>query len=41
MKTYEYGNSDIVLIQPVGKHELPWIENEVREIHRLTSADVN
>lgn len=39
MKTYEYGKSDIVLIQPVGKHELPWIENEVREIHRLTSAD--
>lgn len=39
MKTYEYGKSDIVLIQPVGKHELSWIENEVREIHRLTSAD--
>ena len=39
MKTYEYGKSDTVLIQPVGKHELTWIENEVREIHRLTSAD--
>mgnify|MGYP003106259861 FL=1 len=39
MKTHEFGKSDNVLIQPVGKHELPWIENEVREIHRLTSAD--
>ena len=39
MKTYEFGKSDTVLIQPVGKHELPWIENEVREIQRLTSAD--
>ena len=39
MKTHEFGKSDTVLIQPVGKHELPWIENEVREIHRLTSAD--
>ena len=39
MKTYEFGKSDTVLIQPVGKHELSWIENEVREIHRLTSAD--
>ena len=41
MKTYEFGKSDTVLIQPVGKHELPWIENEVREIHRLTSAISN
>lgn len=41
MKTHEFGKSDTVLIQPVGKHELPWIENEVREIHRLTSADFN
>ena len=39
MKTYEFGKSDTVLIQPVGKHELSWIENKVREIHRLTSAD--
>lgn len=39
MKTYEFGKSDTVLIQPVGKHELSWIENEVREIYRLTSAD--
>lgn len=39
MKTYEFGKSDTVLIQPVGKHELSWIENEVREIHRLTSED--
>ena len=28
MKTYEFGKSDTVLIQPVGKHELPWIEME-------------
>ena len=41
MKAYEFGKSDTVLIQPVGKHELSWIENEVREIHILTSADVN
>ena len=39
MKTYEFGKSDTVLIQPVGQHELPWIENEVEEIHRLISAD--
>lgn len=39
MKAYEFGKSDTVLIQPVGKHEFSWIENEVREIHRLTSAD--
>ena len=39
MKTHEFGKSDTVLIQPVGKHELSWIENEVMEIHRLTSAD--
>ena len=25
MKTYEFGKSDTVLIQPVGKHELSWI----------------
>lgn len=38
MKTYEYGNQDIVLLQPSGSTTF-MVENEVREIHRLTSAD--
>ncbi len=39
--TYEYGNSDadVVLIQLTGEHELAALENEVKEIQRLTSAD--
>lgn len=39
--TYEYGNpeADVVLIQLTGEHELAALENEVKEIQRLTSAD--
>ena len=40
--TYHYygdKNADIVLIQPVGDHDLPEIENEVAEIKKLTSVD--
>lgn len=39
--TYHYygdKNADIVLIQPVGDHDLPEIENEVAEIKKLTSV---
>lgn len=38
MITYNYGNSHspITLLQMVGDHDLPGIENEIREIHRLT-----
>ena len=32
-------NADTVLIQPVGDHDLPEIENEVAEIKKLTSVD--
>lgn len=41
MLTYRYGNSDapVILIQMVGDHELPGIENEIREIHRLTDQE--
>ena len=41
MMTYEYGNpeADVVLIQLTGEHELAVLENEVKEIQRLTSAD--
>ena len=38
--TYEYGNpeADVVLIQLTGEHELAALENEVKEIQRLTSV---
>ena len=41
MTLHYYGdkNADIVLIQPVGDHDLPEIENEVAEIKKLTSVD--
>lgn len=41
MKIYEYGNADtsIVLVQPVGDHDLPEIEKEIAEIQRLTNID--
>lgn len=41
MLTYKYGNSHakITLIQMVGEHDLPGIENEIREIRRLTDQD--
>lgn len=39
MRIYEYGepNAKNVLLQPVGDHDLPVIENEIREIKRLTA----
>ena len=39
MRIYEYGepNAKSVLLQPVGDHDLPAIENEIREIKRLTA----
>lgn len=39
--TYEYGNpeSDVVLIQLTGEHELAALEKEVKEIQKLTSFD--
>ena len=41
MITYNYGNSHspIILLQMVGDHDLPGIENEIREIHRLTDQE--
>ncbi|SHK90968.1 hypothetical protein SAMN05216582_12369 [Selenomonas ruminantium] len=41
MEIHEYGNpkSDIVLVQPVGDHDLPGIEAEVDEIQRRTNKD--
>lgn len=41
MVTYKYGNghAPIVLIQLVGDHELPEIENEIVEIKRMTNID--
>lgn len=41
MTIYEYGNpkAEVVLIQPVGDHDLPEIENEVMEIRKLVSED--
>lgn len=41
MITYRYGNSDapVILLQMVGDHDLPGIENEIREIHRLTDQE--
>ena len=41
MTKYEYGNPEasIVLIQPVGDHDLPEIEGEVAQIRKLTALD--
>lgn len=41
MTIYEYGNpeAEVVLIQPVGDHDLPEIENEVMEIGKLVNED--
>lgn len=41
MKIYEYGtpSATIVLIQPVGDHDLPSIEDEVEEIKRRTDKE--
>ena len=41
MTIYEYGNPDAetVLVQLTGEHELAAIENEVREIRKMTSAE--
>lgn len=41
MTTYKYGNPEasIVLIQPVGDHDLPEIEDEVVQIRQLTALD--
>ena len=41
MKTFEYGNpkSDNVLIQPVDEHDLDLMENEIKEIQRLSEKD--
>ena len=38
MTKYKYGNPEapIVLIQPVGDHDLPEIEGEVAQIRKLT-----
>lgn len=39
---YKYGNSRAitVLIQPVGAHDLPGVEDEVKEIQKLTGVDI-
>lgn len=41
MTTYEYGNpkAGIVLVQPVGDHDLPEIEGEVAAIRSMTEVD--
>lgn len=41
MVIYEYGNpnADIVLIQLTGEHELSGIENEIKEIEKMTSKE--
>ena len=41
MTKYKYGNPEapIVLIQPVGDHDLPEIEGEVAQIRKLTALD--
>ena len=41
MTTYKYGNPEasIVLIQPVGDHDLPEVEDEVVQIQNLTTLD--
>lgn len=39
---YKYGNSRAitVLIQPVGAHDLPGLEDEVKDIQKLTGVDI-
>ena len=41
MTKYKYGNPEapIVLIQPVGDHDLPEIEGKVAQIRKLTALD--
>ena len=41
MKIHEYGNkkSDIILLQPVGEHELAGLEGELSQIGELTGRD--
>ena len=41
MNTLEYGNTDasLVLVQPIGEHELSSLENEVQEISRLSDKN--
>ncbi len=41
MDIYEYGNdhASVVLIEMVGEHNLPGIEQEIMEIRRLTDMD--
>ena len=41
MTTYKYGNPEasIVLIQPVGDHDLPEVEGEVEQIRQLTALE--
>lgn len=41
MEIYRYGNdqASLVLIQMVGEHELPNLEYEINEIHRLSNAE--
>ena len=41
MCIYEYGNlqADIVLVQPVGDHDLAGLEAEVAEIQRLANKE--
>ena len=42
MTKYKYGNPEapIVLIQPVGDHDLPEIEGEVAQIRKLTALAI-
>ncbi|SEH33622.1 esterase [Selenomonas sp. KH1T6] len=41
MVTYQYGNpdADIVLVQPVGEHDMAGVEAEVAEIRRLADKE--
>lgn len=41
MTIYEYGNiaASVVLIQPVGEHDLPEIEDEIAEIKKYTDIE--
>lgn len=41
MKVYDFGNSkaSIVLIQPVGDHDLPEMETEIRKMQKLSNTD--
>ena len=41
MVTYQYGNANaaIVLVQPVGDHDMAGLESEVAEIRRLAEKD--